>query len=287
MRSRLLLLLLVVLALVGAAVFFLWPRQINLKKEGKITDVSFPAIVGGELILPKVATTAGSLGSTFNKTTARLGVNSANLIGIFDSSQKLSALRIIGEMTNVGTKVISVISPYVRFLDKDGGVVGQKIGRTTDNFTLFDVLPGTTTYYDVMVDSPPVADKLEIILNVVSSSDSAMFDSLKIASRSVEIKTATYQGSASDSAGQKVEYYSVSGRVVNTLSDPVSDISIYAWIKDKDDKVFAFARQDFKNDLLATGDKVDFKINLLPLKVDEKLDVYEVAAWGKRYRLSL
>ncbi len=286
MRRNLLLLLVVVLALVGIGLWFFF-RQRDGKSKEEVVDVSIPTIVNGQLVLPKVATTEGNIQTTLNAT-ARLGVNSANLIGIYDNqNQKLAALRIIGETTNVGTKVVTAISPYVRFLDPEGKMVGQKIGRLSDNFTLYDFLPGARSYYDVTIDNPPTADKLEIVLNVSSSSDSATFDDLKIASRSVEKKTATYQGSASDSAGQQIEYYTVTGQVVNTLTDPVSDISVYAWVKDTEGKVFSFGRQDFKNDLLSPRDKLDFKITLLPLKLDQKYDSFEVAAWGKRYRLNL
>jgi DUF971 family protein len=139
----------------------------------------------------------------------------------------------------------------------------------------------------VTVDSPPAADRLEIVLNVSSATEAASFDELKIASRSMEVKTATYQGEATESGGEKVEYYSVAGSVVNILSDPVSDITIYSWARNKEGKVFAFNRQDFKNDLLMAGDKIDFRILLLPLKIEGEFDSYEVAAWGKRYRLAI
>ncbi len=288
MRRKVLLVLVPTLILVAAGgIFFFWQKT-GRNQTTTPQDVTVPTIINGDLVLPKVSTMAGNLAPTLSPMAARLGVTSANLIGIYDSSgQKLTALRIIGETTNVGGKVVTAISPYIRFFDKEDKVVGQKIGRVSDNITFFDLLPGVMSYYDVTVDSPPVADKLEIVLNVASASDSAVFDSLKIASRAAEKKIATYQGSASDSAGQKVEYYTVTGQVVNILSDPVSDIAVYAWVKDTEGKVFSFGRQDFKNDLLSPRDKLDFKITLLPLKLDQKYDSFEVAAWGKRYRLNL
>jgi len=256
------------------------------------TDVSLPTIINGELVLPKLAT--GSAISTLGNK-ARLGIISANLIGIQDSqTQKLSAIRILGEVSNIGEKIVDGMSPLVRFIDKNGKTIGQKIGRLSTGWEFFGIVPGEKTLYDVTVDSPPDADRLEIVLNAASATDSALFEQMKIASRSVEVKTATYQGSgggaqATESAGkgEKVQYYSVTGSVVNTLSDPVSDITIYSWARDKEGKVFAFNRQDFKNDLLAVGGKLDFRILLLPLKNGEEYDSYEVAAWGKRYKLNL
>lgn len=248
------------------------------------TDVTVPTIINGELVLPKLAT--GSAAAVLGGK-ARLGVVSANLIGIQDQSGKLSAIRILGEVSNIGEKMVDGISPVVRFLDSNGRTVGQKIGRLSSGWDFFGVAPTEKTLYDVTVDNPPQADRLEIVLNASSATEAAVFDQLKIASRSMEVKTATYEGNASESAGEKVEYYSVSGSVVNILSDPVSDIAIYSWARDKEGKVFAFGRQDFKNDLLAAGEKLDFRILLLPLKTGETYDSYEIAAWGKRYRLNL
>ena len=272
----------VVAILVGGVVF------LRSRKGGTVsgtTDVAIPTIINGELVLPKLSTGSAVVSVLGSK--VRLGIISANLIGIPDQSGKLTAIRILGEVSNIGEKIVNGISPVVRFIDKNGKTVGQKIGRLSTGWDFFGVMPGEKALYDVTVDSPPEADKLEIVLNASSATDSALFDQLKIASRSVEVKTATYQGNASDSAGQKVEYYSVTGSVVNILSDAVSDITIYSWVRDKEGKVFAFNRQDFKNDLLAAGDKINFRILLLPLKSGEVYDSYEVAAWGKRYRLNL
>lgn len=281
---------------IGLAVIFVgavvvWRGQ----KAGGIageSNVAIPTIINGELVLPKLATGSAvtSLGGG-----GRLGIVSANLIGITDQqTQKVTGIRILGEMNNLGDKIVNGISPVVHFINRDGKTIGQKIGRLSSGWEFFGVAPNEKTLYDVTIDNPPEADKLEIILNVSSATDSALFENLKIASRSVEVKTATYQGSGSGAqgtesagAGEKVQYYSVSGSVINTLSDPVSDITIYSWARDKEGKVFTFNRQNFKNDLLVVGDKVDFRILLLPLKTSEKFDSYEVAAWGKRYRLNL
>lgn len=256
------------------------------------TNVAIPTIVNGELVLPKVAT--GAAVNVLGKQ-AKLGIVSANLIGVQDQqTQQLVAIRVLGEVSNIGERIVDGVSPVVRFIDKDGKTIGQKIGRLSSGWEFFGVKPSEKTLYDVTVDSPPSADKLEIVLNASSSTDSAVFDQLKIASRSVEVKQATYQGTGGGGQGtgsgvsaEKVEYYSVTGSVVNILSDPVSDITIYSWARDKEGKVFAFNRQDFKNDLLTVGDKVDFRILLLPLKMGEDYDSYEVAAWGKRYKLNL
>ncbi len=261
------------------------PNKILSSSDEKI-EVSLPTIINGELVLPKV-TTDSSLPQNALANQPRIGVVSANLIAIAGQDQQITGIRILGEMVGLGTKVVTEVSPVIRFFDANGAVLGQKIGHYSSGWNFFGLGNGEKSVYDVTVDNPPQADKLEIVLNAATASDSAIFDQLKIASRSLEVKTANYQGEATDSASESVEYYSVSGAVVNTLTDPISEISIYAWGRDKEGKVFAFSRQDFKNDLLIAGDKIDFKITLLPLKSNEVYDSYEVAAWGKRYQLNL
>lgn len=287
-----------------------WMTKPGTSTDAKGNDVAVPTIINGDLILPKVGTLGGELSpGTNNFAPGKLGVISALLIPITSQQQggqpQLTGIQVIGETVNLGSEVVSQISPVIRFYDADGKLIGQKVGRLSDGWDFFGVSSNETTLYNVTVDKPPQADKLEIVLNAAAATTSAIYDELKIASRSVEIKTATYQGpvqnqESSTSSGatesgttttspntQSVQYYTVTGGIINTLSDPISDISVYSWIKDAQNKVFAYSRQDFKNDLLMPGDKVDFRINLLPLKDGESYAAYEVAAWGKRYKLNL
>ncbi len=270
-------------------------------------DVFAPSIIDGELVLPKVSGKVGenNFGGGIGK--ARLSVQSANLLAVFDQqTQKLSAIRIIGEVLNVGQKIVSEVSSVVRFYDKDGKVVAQKVGDLAPNYTFFDLLPGEKIYYDIVVPPPESSDRLEIVLNPVSATDSATFEQLKISGRVFETKTATQQqpqvtepapeassSGATESAGRtelipelkKVEYYTVSGSIVNPFQDLVTDITVYAWVRDTEGKVFSYARQDFKNDLISPGDKVDFRMMLVPFKDGETMGQYELVAWGRRYKL--
>lgn len=278
---------------------FLRKNNKSLKSE---TDVSVPTIINGNLILPKIiSTTDNSQKSGGLQMMGRLGVISANLIGVYDEKQKqLTGIRVIGEAANLGSQIVNGFSAVVRFYDAENRVVGQKVGRLSNGYDYFGIMPNDKSYYDVTVDNPPTSEKLEIVLNTTSSTPSALFEPLKIASRALEKKLATInqptpEASSSSEATpsatptpapeEKVEYYTVSGSVMNLKTSPISDITIYAWAKGNDNKVFTFGRQDFKNDLLLPGDKIDFKINLLPFKGDVTLESYEIAAWGKEYKL--
>lgn len=277
-------------------VFIFWMSRKTSKSvtNQKTPDVVLPTIINGDLVLPSQVT---SQDTSLPKvvTNARLGVNSANLVAIFDQG-KLSGIRIVGETTNVGDSFVSNVSPVVRFYDADGKSVGQKIASFTQSFTFHDIAPKDKTLYDVTVNSPPQSDKVEIFFNTTSSSDSAIFEPLKIASRSVETKsTQTNQStSASDSAAtpaatpaaNSVDYYIATGKILNPFDFNVSDVVVYAWAKNDEDKVFAVGQTDYKNDLISPGQSVDFSIIILPLQNGQKMAAYEIAAWGKEYKLN-
>lgn len=273
--------------------------------EYKTPDVSKPTIVGGELVLPKVYT-GGVLESK-----DRIGVVSAFLVGVSDEkTQQLVGIRILGEIANLSDKIVNEISPVIRFYDDKDKLIAQKVAKITPGFNFFSFKPAENTIYDILVEDPPKADKLEIIINSAGFEKIPSTERLKITSSKMEVKTAKYQSQAdsgqqiadseqSTDSGEatisatsvttpevsEVEYYTLSGSVVNNLVDAVSDMTVYAWVKNAEGKVFSFARQDFKGDLVSSKKKVEFKINLLPFKMEEKMDKFEVAAFGKRYKL--
>jgi hypothetical protein len=280
-RLRIYLVVGLVLFVVFVVFVFIMTRRSEQNKVPKITDVSLPTIVNGELILPLNAKNGGNnLAKTISD--GKLAVNSANLVAIFDQN-KLSGIRIVGEVTNIGDRYASDMSPIVRFFDVDGRSVGQKIAHNSVNYVFHDLGANEKSLYDVTVDSPPQSDKVEIFFNVASSTDSAIFEPLKIASRSLETKNTTM--GASDSA-QAVDYYIATGKIVNPFETAISDIAVYAWVKNETDKVFAVGHTEYKNDLVAPGQSVDFSIMVLPLQGNQTMSSYEISAWGREYRLN-
>lgn len=278
----------VVLTILFGTILFL-SRRTGRAKNPKSPEVAIPTIFNGDLVLPTVSSQP-----PLNKFAGagRLSVVSANLAAIFDKD-KLTGLRVLGEVLNSGDQTVTSVSPVIRLLDANGNLVAQKIARPTTGYEFHDLSPNDTTLFDVTLDDPPKSDKMEILFNITGASQSAVFEPLKIASRSMETRSTNVNSSDSTStgsgatAGQKVDYYIVSGRVVNPLASAVTDVSIYAWARDEDNKVFAFGEASFKNDLINPGDGVDFRAILVPVRTDEKFASYEVAAWGKEYRLGL
>lgn len=277
LKSRLLLVFLLAVVVGFLIGFVLWADKKKAANLAKVPEVTVPTIIDGELVLPKVATPSSVIAKS------GMGVVSANIIGIF-SQEKLSGIRVIGEALVYGEKTVGEFSSVVKFLDKEGKTIGQKIGHLTLGYDFFGLRAGEKSYYDITVDSPPTADRLEVTLNPVFAEKELIMEKIKIASSSMETKSADYSPEASGSAAKKVAYYLVSGTVENSLADSVTDIAIYVWARDKEGKVFAFSRQDFKNDLLPAKEKIDFKLILLPMKLDSKFDSFEVGAWGKRYK---
>lgn len=302
---------LLVLMAVGGALFF--QKQIRALMQGKqvsnsqkTADVSAPTIIDGELVLPKVMLGKGSLSGGL-----KVGVSSTTLVGVYDEqSRKLVGMRIVGEMQNLSNKTIDGISPIIKFYDAAGSEIVSKVGRISTGFTLFNLLPLEKTLLDVTVEFPPESDKLEILLRGTAASGSAVFEHLKINGQEIEAKTAKLQqtqagedlqgretgrqdstnsaeasASAEENAGPgEMRYYTVTGKVVNSFSDPVTEVTVYAWVRNKKGEVFTWGRQDYPNDLISPGKSVDFRINLLPFKMNEEMETYEVAVWGKRYR---
>lgn len=277
------------------------------KPTAKLPDIAVPTIVNGELLIPTGTdlnlnvTSPGGLSK--NAFGPQLFVVSANLIGIYSQNNNasqseqvisegseaaqlvqqpqvtLSGIRILGEMRNGGSKIIGSFTPVVRFIDKDGAILGQKIGENSANFDFFGLDPADIQLYDITVSDPPAnSDRVEVVLKGEENSNFSKV-MLKIASRSAQPKTVQTQ------SGQPATVHTVSGRVVNSLPVSVSDISIIAWVKDQDGKVYGLGRQDFKSDLIGPNEEIPFKIMVLPAKLDSEFDSFEVRAWGKEYRL--
>lgn len=242
----------------------------------KLPEVSFPTIINGELVLPKVSTDSGNL---LAAVPVRLAVLSANLAAVTDKDGKTTGIRVVGEVGNLGEKYINGANAIVRFYASSSAQPIQKIARPSANWDFLTVYPQDKLLYDVTVDAPPASERLEVVFDVTSASSSAFFNQLKIASRSMEIKEAS-------SSGQMIQYYLAGGRVVNTFSNPISDIIIYGWAKNVEGRVFALGRTDFKNDLLNPGDGIDFKILMVPFQAEQKFLNYELSAYGKEYKFS-
>ncbi len=328
LKTRALLVVGLLILLISVSAYFFWPKTSKGAASGQtIEKVTSPAIVNGELVLPKVYS-GGVLDSK-----SKIYVMSAFLVGVFEEPKtgqtnpfgaaqpaeppKLVGIRILGEISNASKKIVKEVSPVVRFYNDKDKLIAQKIGRLTPGFDFFSFKPGSKTVYDILVEDPPKSDKLEILINSAKEEKTPSFESLKIQNGKIEVKTAKYQQQAAGSeqlavsdstesgeatgsaeatpsatpkptpteAPTEVEYYTISGSVVNNLVDSVSDVAIYAWVKNSEGKVFSFGRYDFKSDLLSPKKQVNFKINLLPFKTSEKMQSYEIAAFGKRYKL--
>ncbi|MBI3559079.1 hypothetical protein HY085_01670 [Candidatus Gottesmanbacteria bacterium] len=243
-------------------------------RAGRFPEVSLPTIINGELILPKVSTP-----SSLPALTTRLAVLSANLAAVTDKDGKTTGIRVVGEVGNIGDKFINGANAIVRFYATTSAQPVQKIARPSANWDFLTVYPQDKVLYDVTVEAPPSSERLEVVFDVTNASSSALFNQLKIASRSMEMKTAS-------SSGQLIEYYLASGRVVNIFANPISDIVIYGWAKNLEGRVFALGRTDFKNDLLNPGDGIDFKVLMVPFQSGQKFLNSEISAYGKEYKLS-
>lgn len=278
---------LVVLGGVGIFLFVSSKQTVKSTKENQHPDVYLPTIVNGELVLPTKdkMNPDQNLGNIIND--GKLSVNSANLVGVFEGS-KLSGIRIIGELTNIGQKIVHDVSPVVRFIDKTGRQTGQKIARYSTTYFFHDLPVGEKTMYDVVVDSPPESERVEVIFNVVSSTESAQFETMKITNRNLEVKSTQVTGTTPDStnSAELIDYYTSTGQIINPTEFPLTDIVVYTWVKNEEGRVFGAGQAEFKNDLVAPGQAVDYSMMVIPLQKGQKMFTYEVSAWGKVYKLN-
>ncbi len=258
-------------------------KETKVEKDAPLTG---PAIVNGELVLPKIDLPESNSSNLQKINRPALLIVSANLIGIYSAEQgagsdsaHLAGIRMLGEVKNSGSDFIGSFTPVVRFIDAGGATVSQKIAHNSVNYDFFGLGGEEQTVYDITVDDPPPSDRMEIVFSAASASASPDRVPLKILNRSTETIPASISGKA-------VDTYSVRGSIINTTSLPVADMTIVGWLKNEDGKVYGIARQDFKSDLLSPGQTLDFHLLLLPVKTDEKFSDIGIAAWGKEYILN-
>lgn len=277
----------VILVLTIAGVFY-FTRQ-NKKTESKTaTDVLTPTIIDGELVLPKLdlslkrtATGSGATSLLDNQ----IMVISANLVGTYSQAPsaseggQLTGIRIMGEMFNPGQTRITSFLPVVRFLDSEGNLKTQKIAHYSDGYELYGLDGQTKGVYDVTVDAPPPAERIEIVLKP-QDGDKALRPpvALKVASRSAEIKSISMNG-------QPIDYYSITGEVINTTDSDVADILVNTYVKDKEGKVFGINKELFKSDLIRPGETIPFKVMVLPIQSNAVYSDFVVEVWGREYKL--
>jgi hypothetical protein len=255
--------------------------------ENSAKPVSLPSIVNGSLVLPQDKDQFNFAVNQLTKDPEKnsLAVLSANLVGVFDpvsQNQKLTGIRVVGETKNIGNKKVTAFQPVVRYIDADDKVKTQKVGRYNEGYQFPGLDPGEVTFYDVIVDTTvdELTEKVEVVFGADSKANNAYIP-LKIEGRNFEVKIAS-----NSATGETAEYYSATGDVVNTFDDYVTDITVVVWVKDKDNQIFSINRQQFKNDLIAPGNRISFKVPLLPLKMG-KYESYELEAFGKEFKLKL
>lgn len=277
--------MLVFVARSGIVGQFLEPNPVITQK-AKARDLPLPTIINGELVLPTDKNNLEAANSTLPKEgMIYLGVISANVLGIpSKDSSKLDGLRIFGEIKNNSQVAVSSLDAVVRFIGEEDKRLGQKVGKLSEGYIFPGMSAGEKTLYDITVDEPIESAKIEIVISAVPGITESGYKALKIGERNFETKFTQENQNASES-GDQVEYYMLSGKVVNVLDTHVTDIYLRGWARDGEGKVFALGRQQFKNDLLPSGESLPFRFMVLPARLGDKYETYEVEAWGKEFKL--
>lgn len=198
---------------------------------------------------------------------------------------KLVGLRVVGEIQNIGQKRVEAISAVVRFGDENNNFVANKLAVLTEPYEFLGLEPGETGFYDVSVPNPPESARIEIGINpIAGQSLKEDFTGLKISQKKLEEKITSLPAQAGNQ-GQEMTYFEASGEIWNTEEDKnlmVQAPTVRFWLKDENGQVFGWGQKKFEADLLSSGQKLEFKFFIIPVKA-AKLAGFEVEAFGKKY----
>ncbi len=192
-------------------------------------------------------------------------VLSANLVAEFDKDQKLSKLKIMGEVQNISDKTIPNAVPIVYFLDEFGQNIAKKIAGFDEKYFLPPLPPKAKFLYAVAVANPPwpfasIAVNFEADVKTKNLSP-AFSEDLKIEGREIEVNT------ASSSSGAETTYFRLKGNVENIGDKRLKNVAVVAYLKDENNQVFSWASQEFPSDLFEKNQAQAVNILLVPLKI--------------------
>ena len=195
-----------------------------------------------------------------------------------NSKLELVGVRILGEYQNVGNMTAHDVRPIIRFYDKTDRLLATKRAEPTSPFRFLPLEPNEISLYDVSVPSPPDSQKFQIELKPVPPSKETASSTLS--PKYLKLKEKSLEDAVATTETGTVNYHKFNGTMVNTSQNTLTNILVYAWLKNKDNKVFANGVKEFSHDLLAPNQELEVLMSILPTQLSE-VESYEVKLWGE------
>jgi len=269
-KNTLFLIIIAILLISLIAVFFfqkrssLEPTDPSLLLEKKQTQiaVSSDEEAWDEIALPKIAPEkpTGTAASKIKLLNAN--ATTANLKD--GEGKKMSGLRILGEIQNMGNKMIENAIVLVNFYGADEALMDTKIGVWHQDYKFLSLAPGEINIYEVLIPEPPTSESVTVGIQSIP------LDQANSPIR-LEIKSEKLEGAVLEKDGQQIHYFKFTGTLVNNNDFAVVNPGIYVWIKDDKDKVISASYKTFNDKRLEKGEELNVRLDLLPLSSESKV----------------
>lgn len=199
--------------------------------------------------------------------------NISAIMPIFSSEAKPAGMRILGEIQNISQSTIYEADIIVYFYQtEEEKLVGVKTGEWHPNYQFLPLYPGETNVYDVVVFNLPQFDHLTVQIKTNEKINETNMDlgNIKIQNKTLTKDTVSL-----------TQNYTFSGTFINTGKEKILHPTIYVWLKNKEEKVFALTTKVLSAEPLL-GDQ-SLSVNFPVATYDEsQMSVYEVRVFGEK-----
>lgn len=189
---------------------------------------------------------------------------------------RMIGVRIMGEVKNIGSKVVKGILPSISFFDKSDKLLITKKGFANPATPFLPLEAQEVGGYDVIVREPPKEmEKIEVRLKAIEPEENIPWQSLKVKDKSLT-------GHKSGTGSAEINYYQFSGTLLNDSGETVESPTVLVWLKNKEGRVVITQSHTYTDDLLSPQKEMQasFLIRTASLIPNP---VFEVRTFGKKY----
>lgn len=272
LEKNTLFLIIIVILLIGLISVFFFQKKSSLEpadqslllEEGQAQiAVSSDEEAWDEITLPKIAP-GKPAAATESKALKLLNAHAASTNLKNREGKKMTGLRILGEIQNMGNKIIENAIILVNFYGEDEALIDTKTGVWHQDYKFLTLPPGGVNVYEVLIPEPPTSETISLTIkpNPATQANNSV---------GLEIKGEKLEGAVLEKDGQQVHYFKFTGILVNNHDFAVLNPGIYIWIKDDKDKVIGASYRTFNDKKLEKKEEFDVQVDLLPISSESKV----------------